>query len=201
MRKGIPKTTSRLTLATRKVFLKNLTRLAWFLTEKAATTIPKVSSVVPSIFYAPMSVGLMKSPNSWIKVEWTVLILLPESKSAKMGTNFFQKMMEYQMHKTYARFSGYSLLLFSSTLPAPAASAIFSLVSVTSGKVAKTDTSFLAPFSDFGDTCLSNISSNGRWSTRLGKYLSSLSRLFWWCGCLYILQKVVVATTLATLAP
>ena len=60
MRKGISRTISGLTLATRKIFSKNLTRFALSATEKAAITL--VFSVAPSIFCASMSVDLMGRP-------------------------------------------------------------------------------------------------------------------------------------------
>ena len=99
------------------------------------------------------------------------LTSLPESKSVDMGIDFFQKMIGYLMHGTYIRFSGDSFSLSSPFLLAPvvstvlvvsAISTVFFLVSVTSVKIAKTDTSFLTLFSDFRDTCLSNIPFYGR---------------------------------------
>ena len=153
MRKGIPKTTSGLTLATRKVSSKNLTRLALSVTEKTTTTIPKVSRMVPSIFWALMSVVLMGSPNYWAKVGWMTLTSLSESRSADMGTDFFRKVMGYRMHGTCAKF-GYSPLLSSSsslTSGVPTASTVSivsALVPVTGVEVVETDTSFLTS----GDT-------------------------------------------------
>ena len=94
------------------------------------------------------------------------------------------------MHQTCARFSGYSLLLFSPFLLAPTALATSSLVPVTGIEIAKTDTSFLALYSDLGDTCLSNVFSNSRWSTWTGTCLSYLFRPFWWRRHLHLLQKI-----------
>ena len=164
VRKSISRTTSGLTLAIRKISSKNLTWLALSVTEKAETTIPKMSSMVPSIFCAPMSVGLMGSPSFRARVGWMVLTSLPESKSADLDTDFFQKVIRYRIHGTHARF-GYSPLLSSSTWPISAvstasavptdsaASTASSLVPVTNVEVAETDTSFLTLVSSFKDNC------------------------------------------------
>ena len=142
-----------------------------------------------SIFYAPTSVGLMGSPSSWTKFGWIALTSLFESKSANTGTDFFQKVIRYRMYGTCARFSGYSPSFSSSFLLAPAALTTYFLVPIIGVEVAKTDTSFLAFFSDFRDNCLSNVPSNSRWSTQFGRYLSRFSRPSWWCERLHRLQR------------
>ena len=68
MKNGIPKTISRLTLATKKISSKNLTQLALSVTEKAATTISKVFSIMPSILCTSTFIGLMERPSSHAKV-------------------------------------------------------------------------------------------------------------------------------------
>ena len=105
----------------------------------------------------------MGSFNPQVKVGLMALTPLSKSKSANIGTDFFQKVMGYQMYGTYARFSRYSPSLSSPSLPiVSAVSTITSLVLVTVVEVANTDTSFLALFLDSGDICLNNISSNSR---------------------------------------
>ena len=151
VRKDIPKTTSGLILATKKVSSKNLTRLALSVTDKAVTTIPKVSSMVPSIFCASTSVSLTGSLSFQARAEWMALTSLPESKSADIDTDFFRKLMGYRMHGTRTRF-GYSPLLSTPSLPtsvdSTASATTSSLVSITGVEVAETDTSFVAS----GDT-------------------------------------------------
>ena len=133
MKKGIPRTTSGLTLATRKVTSKNLTRLALFSTEKAATTIPYVSSIVPSIFWAPMSVSLMGKPSCLAKVGWMILTSLPESIKARPWALLMP-----------LNWTGYCMQGVRSRA--------FSLAPVVNVEVAETDTGFLT--SETLDTCL-----------------------------------------------
>ena len=182
MRKSILKTTSRRTLANRKVSSKNFIRLALSVTEKAETTIPKVSSMIPSIFYAPMSVGLMGSPSFRVRVGLMVLTSLPESRSADIDTNFFRKVMGYRMHRSHARFR-YSSSPSLSPLPTSAAStapAVLTdsvastasfLVPVTSVEAAKTNTSFLTPVSSSEDICWYNGPSFCSGSNQFGRSL------------------------------
>ena len=63
VRKNILKTTFGLTLANKKFSLKNFTQFILSIIEKAVIIIPLVSSVMPSIFYAPTSIDLMESPS------------------------------------------------------------------------------------------------------------------------------------------
>ena len=110
--------------------------------------------MVPSIFYAPTSDGLIKKPNSWTKVRWMALISLLELKSADIGTDFFQKVMGYWMHRTCVRFPGYlSPSLFSLSSSALIASTASFLVAVTGMKIVKNDTSFFTLFLSSEDTC------------------------------------------------
>ena len=181
MRKDIPRTPSRLILATKKISSKNLTRLALSVTEKVTTTLPKVSSVVPSIFYALTSIGLTERPSFLVKVGWMALTLLPESKSTDTGTDFFWKVMGYQMHGTCKRFSGFLPLLLLPSIPVPAGSTasavptISFLVSVIGKEVARTDTSFLTLLLDSKETSWSNDLSGNSCSTQLGGHLSHSS--------------------------
>ena len=109
VKKSIIKTICKLILATRKISPKNLIQLVLFITEKAITTISKVSSVVPSIFYASTFVNLMRKPSSVAKVGWMALTSLLESRSVDTNTDFFRKMIGYRMQETCARFSRWSL--------------------------------------------------------------------------------------------
>lgn len=68
-------------------------------------------------------------------------------KLSNANTNYFWKVMGYQIQETYARFvpkSSFLFLPFSSVSAFPEA---FFLVAVTGVKVAGTNTSFLNPFS------------------------------------------------------
>ena len=127
--------------------------------------------MMPSIFCAPTSVGLMRSPSFWARIKWIALISLPESKKTAM--DFFQIVIGYRIHRTHARF-GYSPLLSLPSLLtsvvsiALAVSTTSFLVPVTSMEVAETDTSFLILFLDFEDTCWRNAFSGDRYNTRLG---------------------------------
>ena len=186
VRKDIPKTTSGLILPTRKVSSKNRTWLALSVIEKAMTTIPKLSSMVPLIFCALISIGLMGSPSSQARVGWIVLTSLLKSKSANIDTDFFWNVMGYRIHGICIRFK-YPLLLSLPSLPTLAVSTALavptasSLVPVTGIEVAKTNNSFLTPSLDLNleDICLSNVPSNGRWSIWLGRYLSLFSWRHW----------------------
>ena len=68
VKKGMLKTTSGLILATRKVSSKNFTQLALSVIEKAATTNPKVSSMMPLIFYTSTPISLIKRLSVFVKV-------------------------------------------------------------------------------------------------------------------------------------
>ena len=146
-----------------------------------------VFSIVPSIFCTPMSVGLTGSPSFWARVRWMALTSLPKSRSANMSTEFFRKVMGYQMHGTRARF-GYSPSLsapFSSTSEdsiALTVSTVSSLVSVTGIEIAKTDTSFLVS----GDTWWHNVPFGESCSTWFKRHLSPLS---WHCWRWHLLQE------------
>ena len=93
----------------------------------------------------------MESPSSLAKAGWMTLTLLPESKST--NTDFFGKVMGYQIYETYAKFSGYLPLSPPSLAPAVSTvstvSIAFFLIIVTRIEVAKIDTSFLTLSWDF----------------------------------------------------
>lgn len=80
-----------------------------------------------------------------------VLTSLLELKITNIGTDFFWKVIGYQIYGTCTRFPGYSPSLFlsilptstvSTALPVLAVSTAYFLVSITSIEVAKTDISF-----------------------------------------------------------
>ena len=145
--------------------------------------------MVLSIFCAPTSISLIERPSLFAKIGWMALTLLPELKSANMGTDFLRKMMGYRMHRTCTSFSGYLLLLYLPSLPVPTVSTVLavstalavsivlivssvcSLVLVTGIEVAETDTSFLV----FENTWWRNIFSSESCNTRLGRHLSLFS--------------------------
>ena len=179
MRKSIPKTTSGPTLLIKKVSSKNYTWLTFSVIEKAATTIPKVFNIIPSIFYAPMFVSLIRRPDLFAKVGWMALTLIPKSKSINTSTDFIWKVMGYQIYGTCARFFGYSYSLFLPFLPAPAISIVstaFSLIPVTSVEIAIIDTSCLYHFRDIW---CHNVSISDSYNNWLRRHLSLLSWRRW----------------------
>ena len=86
IRKSISRTISRLILAIKKVFSKNLTWFALLVTEKTA-------SVILSIFYTLMSIALIEKQRFLAKVDWIALASLSESNSTVR--NCFWKVIEY----------------------------------------------------------------------------------------------------------
>ena len=104
-----------------------------------------------------------------------------ELKSIGTGKDIFQKVIEYWMNATSTRFSRWLFLLsLPSLMKILIVSTAFSLVLVTNVKVVETETSFLALFWNFRDTCLSNVSSDDSWNTRVRRYLSHYYWLHWY---------------------
>ena len=102
-----------------------------------------MSSVVLSIFCAPRFHGQMERPSFLAKVDWMTLTSLLELSRA--NTDFFRKVMGYQMQRTCAKFVPKFSSLFSPFSPVSLVSALleaFSLSMVTSVKGVESNTSF-----------------------------------------------------------
>ena len=95
-----------------------------------------------------MSIGLIRSPSSLVKVGWITLTLLPKSKT--INTDSFQKIIGYQINKTCTRLvfaysppSSFLLLTVSAISAVSTAASLAALINV---EVANTNTSFLSLF-------------------------------------------------------
>lgn len=119
-----------------------------------------MSSVLPSIFYTLISIDLIGRPSFLGKVRW--MVLTSPLKSSSANTDFLLKAIGYRMHKTYIRLnlgflpSSLALLVVLGFLLFSIFSTTFSLVTVTSVKSTKTDTSFLTLVSISKDPCWRN---------------------------------------------